>query len=385
MVFYILKGLLCPFMPKPCSHGLFFYPKLMEESQLNLKTLGWNEFFEEEFLKYKEQGHQVGRIALEHKKMYRVFSEQGEFLAEVSGKMRFNALEREDYPAVGDWVVISARPEEQKATIHAVLPRKSKFSRKAAGLTTEEQIVATNIDTIFLVNALNADFNVRRIERYILSAWESGANPVIILSKADLCEDTAEKIAEVESVAFGVPILPISAEKNMGLDLLTPYLCEGQTIALLGSSGVGKSTLTNALIGHQKQEVKEIREGDDRGRHTTTHRELIVLEQGGILIDTPGMRELQLWEADSGLGMSFSDVETLAENCRFRDCTHKKEPGCAVQKAISEGTLDSDRYDSYVKLQKELAYLERKENRHAALAERAKWKQISTSIKKIKY
>jgi ribosome biogenesis GTPase / thiamine phosphate phosphatase len=364
---------------------IFFTLKNNGGITLNLKTLGWNEVFEEEFLKYKEQGYEVGRIALEHKKMYRVFSEHGDFLAEVSGKMRFHALEREDYPAVGDWVVISARPEEQKATIHAVLPRKSKFSRKAAGLTTEEQIVATNIDTIFLVNALNADFNVRRIERYILSAWESGANPVIILSKADLCEDIAEKIAEVESVAFGVPILPISAEKNIGLDQLAPYLYEGQTIALLGSSGVGKSTLTNALIGYQKQEVKEIREGDDRGRHTTTHRELIVLDQGGILIDTPGMRELQLWEADEGLGMSFSDVEILAENCRFRDCTHTMEPGCAVLEAISAGTLDSDRFNSYVKLQRELAYLERKENRHAALAERAKWKQISNSMKKTKY
>jgi ribosome biogenesis GTPase / thiamine phosphate phosphatase len=350
---------------------------------LNLKQLGWNEFFEKEFANY--EGLEVGRIALEHKNMYRVINEQGEFLAEISGKMRFNAVSREDYPAVGDWVVISARLEEQKATIHAVLPRKSKFSRKVAGGTTEEQIVATNIDTIFLVNALNADFNVRRIERYMLSAWESGANPVIILSKADLCEDIDAKIAEVESVAFGVPIIPISAEKNIGLDLLSPYIYEGQTIALLGSSGVGKSTLTNALIGHQKQEVKEIREGDDRGRHTTTHRELIVLEQGGILIDTPGMRELQLWEADEGLGMSFSDVESLAKECKFKDCAHQKEPGCAVQKAISDGTLDIGRYNSYVKLQKELAYLDRKENRHAALAEKAKWKQISNSMRKSKY
>ncbi|MDP4086545.1 MAG: ribosome small subunit-dependent GTPase A [Bacillota bacterium] len=352
---------------------------------MNLKTLGWNQFFEEEFLKYKEQGLEVGRIALEHKQMYRVFSEQGELLAEVSGKMRFQALEREDFPAVGDWVVIQSRAEEQKATIHAILPRKSKFSRKAAGLTTEEQIVATNIDTIFLVNALNSDFNLRRIERYILSAWESGANPVIILSKADLCENINQKIEEVESVAFGVPILPISAEKKVGLNLLTPFLKEGKTIALLGSSGVGKSTLTNALIGHQKQEVKEIREGDDRGRHTTTHRELIVLEQGGILIDTPGMRELQLWDADEGLSQSFSDIESLAENCKFRDCSHKMEPGCAVQNAIFEGILDLNRYNSYVKLQKELAYLQRKENQHAALVEKAKWKQLSNSQKKIKY
>lgn len=352
---------------------------------MNLKTLGWNEFFEENFFNYKEQGYQAGRVALEHKKMYRVLSEDGEYLAEVSGKMRFNAVERGDYPAVGDWVVISARPLEQKATIHAVLPRRSKFSRKVAGLTTEEQIVASNVDTIFLVNALNADFNVRRIERYILSAWESGANPVIILSKADLCDDIPRMISEVESVALGVPILPISAEKNIGLDLLEPYLCEGKTIALLGSSGVGKSTLTNALMGYQKQEVKEVRKGDDHGRHTTTHRELIILEQGGILIDTPGMRELQLWEADEGLSQGFSDVESLAENCKFRDCTHQKEPGCAVQEAISNGTLDSERYSSYIKLQKELAYLERKENRHAALAEKAKWKQITNNQKKIKY
>jgi ribosome biogenesis GTPase / thiamine phosphate phosphatase len=352
---------------------------------LNLKTLGWNEFFEEGFTTYKEQGFEVGRVTLEHKKIYRVFTEHGELLAEVSGKLRFNAMEREDYPAVGDWVVISARPEEQKATIHAVLPRKSKFSRKAAGLTTEEQIVATNVDTIFLVNALNADFNVRRIERYILSAWESGANPVVILNKADLCDDIEEKIEEVEAVAFGVPIHSISAEKNEGIDQLSPYIYEGQTIALLGSSGVGKSTLTNTLIGHQKQEVKEIREGDDRGRHTTTHRELLILDQGGILIDTPGMRELQLWDADNGLSQSFSDVEALAENCRFRDCTHKKEPGCAVQTAISDGSLDSDRYNSYVKLQKELAFLERKESQRAALAEKAKWKQISNTQKNIKY
>jgi len=352
---------------------------------LNLKKFGWNEFFEEGFIQYKGQGYKVGRIALEHKKMYRILTEYGELLGEVSGKFRFQAAERGDYPAVGDWVVISARPEEQKATIHAVLPRKSKFSRKVAGQTTEEQIVASNVDTIFLVNALNADFNVRRIERYILSAWESGANPVIVLSKADLCEDIEEKIAEVETVAFGIPILPISAEKNIGLDQLAPYVYEGQTVALLGSSGVGKSTLTNTLIGHQKQQVKEIREGDDRGRHTTTHRELIVLDQGGILIDTPGMRELQLWEADEGLSQSFSDIESLAEQCKFRDCRHKKEPGCAVQQAISDGTLDMDRYNSYVKLQKELAYIERKENQRAALAEKAKWKQVSNNQKKIKY
>jgi len=351
---------------------------------LDLQILGWNSFFEEGFKEYKQQGFEVARVALEHKRLYRVLSEHGELLAEVSGKLRFHASERQDFPAVGDWVVISARPDEQKATIHGILPRKSKFSRKAAGDTTEEQIVAANIDTIFLVNALNADFNVRRIERYVLTAWESGANPVIILSKADLCDDVQQMIQQVESVAFGVPIHAISAEKNIGMEQLTPYLDGGKTIALLGSSGVGKSTITNAFLGRDKQEVKTIREGDDRGRHTTTHRELIVLDSGGILIDTPGMRELQLWDANEGLHQSFSDIEELFENCRFRDCSHTKEPGCAVQKALSEGILDESRYASYVKLQKELAFLERKSNQRAALAEKAKWKQISGFQKKIK-
>ncbi|MGE8204932.1 ribosome small subunit-dependent GTPase A [Heyndrickxia sp. NPDC080065] len=351
---------------------------------MNIQKLGWNQFFEEAFEEYKQQGFAVGRVTLEHKKIYRVASEHGEMLAEVSGKLRFNAIERQDYPAVGDWVVITPRPEEQKATIHAILPRKSKFSRKAAGATMDEQIVATNVDTIFLVNALNADFNIRRIERYVLTAWESGANPVIILNKVDLCENVEEKIQEVDSVAFGVPIHAVSAEQNIGMDQLDPYIYEGQTIALLGSSGVGKSTLTNTLLGDFKQEVQTVREGDDRGRHTTTHRELVVLEDGGILIDTPGMRELQLWDADEGFSQSFSDIEILADNCRFRDCSHKSEPGCAVQTAISEGTLDKSRYASYVKLQRELAFLERKENRQARLAEKAKSKQMSSSQKKNK-
>lgn len=348
---------------------------------MNLKIVGWNSYFEETFEEYKQQGFEVARVVLEHKRLYRVLSEHGELMAEVSGKLRFQALERQDFPAVGDWVVISARPHEQKATIHGILPRKSKFSRKAAGGTTEEQIVAANVDTIFLVNALNADFNVRRIERYVLTAWESGANPVIILSKADLCDDVQEKIQQVESVAFGVPTHALSAEQNIGMEQLTPYICEGKTIALLGSSGVGKSTITNALLGRDKQDVQTIREGDDRGRHTTTHRELIVLDSGGILVDTPGMRELQLWDANEGFRQSFSDIEDLFENCRFRDCSHTKEPGCAVQEALTEGTLDEGRYASYVKLQKELAFLERKSNRRAAIAEKAKWKQISSSQK----
>ncbi|WP_139892354.1 ribosome small subunit-dependent GTPase A [Bacillus sp. D386] len=347
----------------------------MEEFKLNLKQLGWNQHFEEAFKQFSNKEYTVGRVALEHKGMYRVFSADGNLLAEVTGKMRHEAKESSDFPAVGDWVAITSRKEEQKATIHAVLPRRSKFSRKKAGVTTEEQLVAANIDTIFLVNALNTDFNMRRLERYLLMAWESGANPVIILSKSDLCDDVDQKIREVEAVALGVPIHAISAENRMGLEQLDPYIQEGKTVALLGSSGTGKSTLTNVLYGDSILEVKSIRKDDDKGRHTTTHRELVILNGGGIIIDTPGMRELQLWEADEGISHSFTDIEELASQCKFTDCKHKTEPSCAVQEAISNKTLSKERFASYLKLQRELAYLNRKENQRAALAEKAKWKK----------
>jgi ribosome biogenesis GTPase len=347
----------------------------------DLQTLGFKPFFQEAFAPYAAQGYSIGRVALEHKHLYRVYTEHGELLADVSGKFRYQAAGRQDFPAVGDFVVISVRKEEGKATIHAVLPRKSKFSRKIAGNTTEEQIVASNVDTVFLVNALNNDFNLRRIERYLIMAWESGATPVIILSKADLCDDVAKKVAEVEQIAFGVPVLVISSVRNKGLDALLPYLGQGQTVALLGSSGVGKSTLTNRLVGREVQLVQEVRAGDDRGRHTTTHREMIVLPQGGLLIDTPGMRELQLWEADEGFSDSFSDIEEYAQACKFRDCSHQYEPDCAVQEALRDGSLDKGRYKNYLKLQRELAYLARKDDIRAQLQEKRKWKHITKSVR----
>jgi len=349
---------------------------------LNNVQLGWTNELEQAFAVYKEQGFSVARVALEHKRMYRVLSEEGELLAEVSGKFRFEASERVDYPAVGDWVVIAPRLSEGKATIHAVLPRFSKFSRKIAGATTEEQIVATNVNTVFLVNALNNDFNVRRIERYLLMSWESGANPVIVLSKADLCPDPETKLAEVEAIAIGVPVHVVSVQTNEGLAALNEYVTTGKTVALLGSSGAGKSTLTNYLAKAEKQLVQEVREGDDRGKHTTTHRELIVLPEGGLIIDTPGMRELQLWESDEASEQVFADIHQLEENCRFRDCTHHNEPHCAVQAAIQSGELPIERFASYQKLLKELAFLERKTDKRAQLAEKAKWKKLSSAAKR---
>ncbi len=351
---------------------------------MNLASFGYTEALAKHFASCAESNMIPGRIALEHKHMYRIFTEQGELLGEISGKMRHQATSREDYPAVGDWVVITPRAEEKKATIHAILPRTSKFSRKVAGSTTEEQIVAVNVDTVFLVNALNNDYNLRRLERYLILAWESGANPVIVLSKADLCDDVAGRLAEVESIAMGVPVHVISTEQDEGIDSLTPYIQPGRTVALLGSSGVGKSTLINRIRGEEKQRVNDVRAGDDRGKHTTTHRELICLPQGGIVIDTPGMRELQMWEADEGFRDAFEDIEELAERCQFSDCRHLKEPGCAVNEALGEGSLDHERYANYQKLQRELAYLARKEDARARLAEKDRWKKINQALRQVK-
>ncbi|MDI6816114.1 MAG: ribosome small subunit-dependent GTPase A [Actinomycetota bacterium] len=324
---------------------------------MDLESLGWNEFFEASFADHAEQGYLVGRISAEHKHIYRVFIEDGEILATVSGKMRHDSHRRAAFPAVGDWVVMRRRPGEDRAIIHDILERKSKFTRQVAGNIVDLQVIAANIDTVFLVNALNDDFNLRRMERYITLAWESGAKPVLILNKADLCDNLDEKLAEVESIAMGVPVHVISAIKKQGLQELDPYLKTGTTVALLGSSGTGKSTLINTLFGEDVQKVAEIRESDGKGRHTTTYRRLIALPSGGLVIDTPGLREIQLWGTDEGLNDAFEDIDALAGDCRFNDCKHESEPGCAVKRAIKDGTLDAGRYESYLKLQQELAFL----------------------------
>ncbi|MEA5626811.1 ribosome small subunit-dependent GTPase A [Nostoc sp. UHCC 0251] len=348
---------------------------------MNLDCLGWSDFFTHSFAPYSQQGFNVGRVAIEYRNTYIVYSEQGELIAEVAGKLRHQATQPQDFPAVGDWAIVQARESEGRATIHGILPRKSKFSRKIAGSKTEEQIVAANVDTVFLVCGLDSDFSLRRIERYLILAWESGANPVIVLNKADLCNSLDEYISEVEAVAIGVPILVLSATTNQGLDALKSYLQAGQTVALLGSSGVGKSTITNQLKGASVQAVQSVRRGDDRGRHTTTNRELILLPTGGLIIDTPGMREIQIWAGDESLQGTFADIETLAAECRFRNCQHNNEPGCAVQEALLKGELDYSRFLSYQKLQKELNYLVRKQDQRAQLAEKERWKKINKAMR----
>jgi ribosome biogenesis GTPase len=344
---------------------------------VDLTTFGWNDFFEANFESYAGQGFTCGRVVLEHKNLFRVCTQNGEVFAEISGKLRHEATSRRDLPAVGDWVVIRARPEGGRVMIHAVLPRRTTFARKIAGSRTEEQIVGANVDTVFLFTSLNQDFSLRRIERYLLIAWESGANPVIVLSKSDLCDEVAGPIDQMQAVAHGVPIYAISVVTGSGLQDVAQYFKRGQTVALLGSSGVGKSTLINHLAGVELLKVQRVREGDDRGRHTTTHRELVLLPAGGLVLDTPGMRELQLFDGDESLQLVFDDIEALAARCYFSDCRHQDEPRCVVREALLAGTIDSDRYQSYEKLQKELKYVARRKDKLLEIGERKKWKKLS--------
>jgi len=350
----------------------------------DLNSLGWNDLFEKDSLTYKADGYSVARVVLEHRRAFRVYAECGELLAEITGRVRHEAATRAELPAVGDWVAIKAYPDEKRATIHGILPRHSKFSRKAAGRNTEEQIVAANVDTVFVVVGLDNDYNVRRVERYLVAAFESGASPVIILNKLDLCDDIGQKLNEVGMLAAGVPAYAISSVTNVGLEQMNQHMGRGLTVAFLGSSGAGKSTLINRLIGKDVQKVREVREHDSRGKHTTTHRELLILPSGGLLIDTPGMRELHLWESDSGLSEAFEDVESLAAQCHFTNCRHQNEPGCAIKEGLETGSLDSARYESYQKLRKELAFLETRDDTQARLERKQRDKKLIKAYNRMK-
>ncbi len=346
---------------------------------MDLSELGWNSFFQEGFRPYRDDGLIPARIGREDRQMYLLLSETGELTGRVCGRLSHDAQSKGDFPGVGDWVVARKLPGEQKATIHAILPRKSCFARQLPGGRTEEQVVAANVDTVFIVSGLDGGraFNLRRVERYLALAWESGANPVVVLNKADLCRDADAALEAAESIAFGIPVYAVSAIERTGIGLLRGHVETGQTVALLGSSGVGKSALVNALLGDDRQATGAVREDDLRGRHTTTHREMIPLPGGGIVIDTPGMRELRMWGSEDCVADTFSDIEELAAQCRFRDCRHQREPGCAVHHAIGQGALDAGRYDSYVRLQREMAHLARRQDHKVRQAEKARGKKLS--------
>lgn len=307
------------------------------------------------------------RVVTQEKGFYYLISSSGEYQASVSGRFRYEAVVPSDYPAVGDYVMADIS-SSTTAIIHNILPRRSVFRRKAAGTAKNEQIVAVNIDTLFLCMALNSDFNLRRLERYLTVAWDSGAMPVVVLTKSDLCgesEDKAEKIAAAERVAIGADVLVTTSFDEDGLSPVYKYIEQGKTVTFVGSSGVGKSTMINRLLEEERLDTNGLR-NDGKGRHTTTHRELLFLSGGAMVIDTPGMRELGMWDAAEGLSTAFADIEDIAAGCRFNDCTHGSEPGCAVRAAINSGQLSEERFRSYQKLIAENAYMEDTEDYFAA-------------------
>jgi len=349
---------------------------------IDLTALGWTPGLAEAFAPHAVEGFVPARVALEHTHIYRVLTEGGEWLARVSGRLRHQAAGRVDFPAVGDWVALEPPVEGADARIRAVLPRRSRFSRRAAGDPTEEQIVAANIDTVFLVSGLDGDFNPRRIERYLVVASDSGATPVVVLNKADLVADLPAVLSEVLAVAPGVDVHAVSCRRPESLDVLRRYLGHGQTGALLGSSGVGKSSIVNQLIGHELLRTREVRASDSRGRHVSTARQLVMLPGEGVLIDTPGMRELQLWDSGEPTGATFTDIEERAAECRFRDCQHRTEPGCAVRAAVTAGEISSIRLESYLKLAGEQAYQARQQDERALIEEKRRGKIGAKALRK---
>ena len=334
---------------------------------VDLEQLGWDGAFAAALDAVETPDLVPARVAVEHNHLYRVQARDGELLAEVAGSLRHAAAGPDALPAVGDWVAI--RIGGRRASILAVLPRRSCFSRKAAGDPTQRQVVAANVDTVLLVSGLDGDFSPRRVERYLVAAAESGAAPVVVLNKTDRCTTVEEAVAAIRAIAPQVPVHATSCSPPAGLDRLETYLAPGRTVALLGSSGVGKSSIINYLLGTERQQTARVNRRTGRGRHTTVHRELLVRPGGGIIIDTPGMRELRLWDTGQALEQTFDDVDALAGSCRFRDCGHRTEPGCAVRAAVADGRLPAARFNHFHRLRDERTELRERQDERARTAE----------------
>jgi ribosome biogenesis GTPase / thiamine phosphate phosphatase len=346
-----------------------------------IRDLGWGEYFEALWNALETGNCLPARVVSQQRGMWRVAGDFGECWAEGSGKLRKESETGGDWPVVGDWAGADIRAGQPNAIIQHVLPRRSRFARKVAGKQIAEQVIAANIDQALIVTALDADFNLRRIERYLAQSWESGAHPTIVLNKADACGAVQERAAETERIARGVPVFLVSAKTGEGLELLEASLKKGQTTVLLGSSGVGKSTLVNRLLQEERQATHEVRQNDSRGCHTTTSRQLFLLPNGAMIIDTPGLRELQLWSADDGLQQAFADVDELAQHCRFGDCRHESEPGCAVQAALGSGILEESRLENWRKLERERQFLARKMDPEIRRAEKKRVKVIMRQVR----
>jgi ribosome biogenesis GTPase len=346
-----------------------------------LSKIGWDNSLNN-YVNNLEEDKIIGRIIAVYKNLYKIHTQVGEIFGALSGKISYSIEEKRHYPAVGDWVIMSkVYSTEERAIIYDILPRKSKFSRKQCGNSSDEQIIAANVDICFICMSLNLNFNLRRLERYITMAWESGASPVILLTKADICSDIDKMLSQVEAVSLGIPIHILSVVSGSGLEELNKYLVPRNTAVFIGSSGVGKSSLINALIGNSFQSTNDIGT-DDKGRHTTTNRELLILPEGGIVIDTPGMREFHILDSEEGFDSTFKDIENLAAKCKFSNCSHKSEPGCAVKIAIETGSLSIGRFNNYIKLKKELEFIAKK---RAMEIEQLNKRQTKKTSKKYKY